>query len=237
MILKLLIQNLRFHRWVPLAPLFGYLASLLLGSLLMFLARTIDPAMQDWFAAGSLCGIIGLICFSFFSYARCHQHMMLSLSMGRTRRETILLYGLEQLIWTVAAYIPLIGFAWLETVIYQVLFPQGSESFSILRLLINWKFYIPAIGFMVIVPIFFGALYSRFQQKAVVIVMLTWVCLMTMFPWLISHAQHGDSPHSLDRVFGWMLHVTPTGWMLIGIAAAASMIAAVQYLGKKQAVW
>ncbi len=235
--MKLLLQNLRFHRWVPLAPLFSCLASLLLGFLLMFLAHIIDPVMQDWFAAGSLCGIISLIGLSFFSYARFHQHMMLSLSMGRTRRETILLYGLEQLIWTLVSYVFLVGMTWLETVTYRVLFPLGNESFSFWHLLTSWKFYTPAIGFMVIAPMFLGVLYNQFRQKIVVIVMLMWVLLTTMIPWLTFRLQDADSPHSFDRVFGWMLHITPTGWALIGIAAAASMIAAIRHLEKKQAVW
>lgn len=226
---KLLFANLRLHKKTPLTLLSWMLAFFLLGLLMVWFMVGLTEDETTWFPMGGLLAAMGIVSFSILCFLSYHQDFMLALSFGRTRKEFMLLFALEQLIWIIAAYLGVILVAVLEEVLYSQLFPGMPGDISLIPFLTDWRVFLSCIAALVILPMFLGTLHSRFGKRFGIILYFIWLFLCLVLPRLVEHL---ESHWNLS----FFKKMPVLGWIILGIGALAAMLITTVKLGMKQAV-
>lgn len=230
---KLLINNLKLHKHTFLILALCIICLFLVGAGMLCLILGLDDTAVSWFGLGGILAGTGLVFFAVMCFLSYYQDFMLALSLGRTRREFMLYYALEQLLWLIIGYALLLLLAWFETLLYPAIFPNIYEEFSILPFLLNW-YVVPILLVLVIVQMFFGALYSRFGKKFGMILYIVWISACIFIPRLVSHIDALNP--SIQRWFTWLFSMPPLGWLVTGLIAAGVMVTVTIRLGIKQMV-
>lgn len=227
--MKQFLANVKLHRKTGSTLLFCMLAFFLIGFFMVWFIVGVLSEESTWFPAGSLMTAVGIIIFSFFGYISYYQEFMLALSMGRTRKEFLLLYALEQLLRVTAAYLVMILLTILEELLYSRIFPDMPGEISLVTFLTDWRVILPSITALVILPMFFGALYSHFGKRFDMVIYCIWLFTVLVLPRLADRLEH--------KLYWNIFETIPVfGWILFGAAAAAAMILTTVKLGMKQMV-
>lgn len=236
--LKQFAGSLKLHRQTPLTLLLWLFGFFLFGFGTISFILAFDNTAVSWGTLGTIFGAIGIVVFAIICFFSYHQDFMIALSMGRTRKEFMITYAAEQLIWMSAAYLSLVLMAWLESWLYSIRFPHAFEEVSLLPFLLDWRIAVPAILAMVIIPMFLGAMYSRFGKRFGVILYFLWLGSCLIPPRVIGHFEEMDAAtqQGIMAVFGWIMLITPTGWICIGAVVLLAMVITTVYLGMKQMV-
>lgn len=227
--LKQLFANLRLHKKTPLTLLGWMLAFFLLGLLMVWFIVGVTGDETTWFPMGGLLAAVGIFIFAILCFLSYHQDFMLALSLGRTRKEFMLFFAIEQLIWVVAAYIGVILVTVLEEVMYSQLFPGMPGEISFVPILTDWRVFLPCIAALVILPMFLGALYSRFGKRFGIILYFIWLVLCLVLPRLVERLESHWNLNLLEKI-------PVLGWIVLGIGALAAMLITTVKLGMKQTV-
>ena len=236
--MKQLINTMKLHKQTPIYILLCMLGAFALGAAIVCAILTFDETAQSWFPLGTLLSLFSLAVFAVVTFLSYQQDFMLALSLGRTRREFMLHYAAEQLVWLLVAYFGLILEAAAESLLYPALFPQFSAEFSIFPMLTNWRIVVPVILTLVIVPMFLGALYGRFGKTFGIILYIVWIGSCLLPPRIINHLDELSPAQQagVRAVTGWFTALPPAAWFAAGIAAIAAMVTATVHLGMKQSV-
>lgn len=227
--IKQFFANLRLHKNTLLTLLCWMLAFFLLGLLMVWFIVGVTGDETTWFPMGGVLSAVGVLLLAIFCYLSYHQDFMLALSFGRTRKEFMLLFALEQLLWVTVAYVGVMLLTALEEVIYSLLFPGMPGEISFMPILADWRVFLPCVAALVILPMFFGALYSRFGKRFGIVLYVIWLLAFLVFPRLADRLEN-----RLD--LGILEKIPVLGWIILGMAAAAAMILTTVKLGSKQTV-
>lgn len=227
--LKQLFANLKLHRKTPLALLCCSLASFLIGFLMVYAIVGIAGEETTWFPMGVLLAMVGVAIFVIMSFLSYHQDFNLALSFGCTRKNFMLLYAAEQTICVIAAYLSVIILAFGEEILYSQIFPGMPGEISLVPFLTDWRVFLPSITVLAILPMFLGALYSRFGKRFTVILYVIWLFLCFVAPQLTEQLEQISD-------YGWLEQIPGFGWILLGLAALAGMTSTIVRLGIKQMV-
>ncbi len=227
--IKQFFANLRLHKNTLLTLLSWMLAFFLLGLLMVWFIVGVTGDETTWFPMGGFLSAVGVLLLSIFCFLSYHQDFMLALSFGRTRKEFMLLFALEQLLWVTVAYVGVMLLTALEEVIYSLLFPGMPGEISFMPILADWRVFLPCVAALVILPMFFGALYSRFGKRFGIVLYVIWLLAFLVLPRLADRLEN-----RLD--LGILEKIPVLGWIILGMAAAAAMILTTVKLGLKQMV-
>lgn len=215
--LKQLFANLKFHKQIPFVILVFFQFELLVTS---FVVGVIGDE-TTWLPLAGMLALIGVMLYLIFSVPDYHQSFMLALSMGCTRREFMILDAAEKLIWIVLSYLCIIMVCLFE----ELLYCRVPGEFIFIPILTDWRVFLTCIAVMVILPMFLGALYSRFGWRLRIVLYFIWLILILILPRLESHWNLS------------LLEKMPVlGWIVLGIGALAAMLITTVKLGMKQAV-
>ncbi len=215
------------------------LAMFAAGTGLMCLICTVEsqePLSEDSFytSMGTMMAVLGLLAYSVFGFLTYTHEFNLALTMGRTRKEFLVFYALERLIMSVL----LLGVSFLlspiETALYKVLYPTWYLDNFLMTWLLDWRVLLALIAVMVLLPMFFGSMYSRFGKTFYVIVYAIWIIACIGLPRLAAHFDEPDS--ALSPVLGQLAAIPPVVWGILAGAAAVAMTAAIIIQGKKHMV-
>lgn len=236
--MKQLINNMKLHKGTPVVMLLCLLGLFLIGFTIICAILKLDETAISWGPLGTLFAFLGLIIYAAISFLSYHQDFMLALSMGRTRREFMVIYAFEQLIWLLLTYVCLFCMALLERGLYLVMFPWAYEDFSIFPYLTDWRIVAASIFALILIPMFMGALYSRFGKTFGVILYFVWIGSCIMLPRLVNHFEELELSQKpmIGAIISWIGAIPFTGWLALGFAAAAAMIITIVHLGMKQRV-
>ncbi|MGN0365934.1 MAG: hypothetical protein ACI4E5_08375 [Suilimivivens sp.] len=234
--MRRLIENMKLYTQKLILMLLCLLGFFLLGVLMVCAILGLEDTAVSWVSLGTLMGMIGVVTFSAICILSFCQDFMLALSMGMTRREFMITYALEQLVLILLAYIGLLLGALLESAIYPVMFPKAFEKFSILSYLTDWKIVVPSVLAFVLLPMFFGTLYSRFGKKFGVILYIIWMVLCLLGARVGDLASAAGVPSQVGNMPGWLTTIPIIGWVIVGAIAAIAMIFTIIHLGMKQMV-
>lgn len=226
--LKRFSDFLRVYKITPIVALISLPCCFLLGILITGLICWADTEVINWNTLGSLFYIFIIVCILYFSCQEYSRDITLALSFGYTRREYLTFLAITRLLLIGIAYIVLIPTSWLESVLYPLLFPQLQQVSSLIPTLTDWRVAAISIPALVIVPMFFGALYARFGKPMGMILYFLWIGCFMLIPRL---AEGWDTGLPL-----WLLLIPPVVWCLLGIAVLAVMAVVTVQLGMKQSV-
>lgn len=227
---KQLFSTIKLHKQTPLGILLCEVFAFLLGVGLVFLVLTTDITTDSHITMGAIFALAALFiycCVSAFTYV---QEFNLAISMGRTRREFLIIYAMEQLLYVAASYALLLILALLEDQLYGMMFPWAFSEFSLLSVLLDWRLALGVIPGVVIVMMFLGAMHCRFGKTFAVIAYFVWLACCMSLPHIASLFEAGH-PAVI-----WILRIPAAGWVGIGVAAAALMTAVTIRLSMKQQV-
>ena len=226
--MKQFIQQLKLHRESPLILGLWCLVFYGIGFGMLCLIFTLDDTATTWIPAATIFGCMGLVLYSILTFLGYPQKFMLALSFGRTRREFLIGYALEHLLLMIGAYMLVLGLSWLEEWLYNLLFPGIVKEFDLFPYLIKPGIMVPVIAGLVVIPMFLGALYSRFGKVFCVIAYVVWIGGCLSLPRLA----HGP----LGIVLDWATAIPAGAWAGLGLAVAAIMICITVRIGQKQMV-
>lgn len=236
--MKQLIENIKLHKQTPVVMLSCFLGFFLVGFAILCTIMKLDETAVSWGPLGTIFALLGLIVFAVISFLSYHQDFMLALSMGRTRREFMVTYALEQLIWTLLAYACLLCLALLERGLYTVMFPWAYEDFNIFPYLTDWRIVAASILALILIPMFLGALYSRFGKTFGIILYFVWIGACLLLPRMVNHFEELEiaKQPGVGAMIDWIGAIPFTGWCVLGLVAAAAMLITTVHLGMKQQV-
>ena len=219
---------LRIYKVTPFIALISLPLCFLLGILVTGLICWADNEVVTWNTLGTLFYIFILACTLYISCQDYPRDIMLALSFGYTRREYLTSFAITRLLLVGLAYILLILMCWLESVFYPALFPQLLQVSSLLPILTDWRVALISISALVIVPMFFGALYARFGKPMGMILYFLWIGCCMLLPRLAEGLDTG--------LLVCLLSIPPVVWCLLGIFALAAMAVVTVRLNMKQSV-
>lgn len=220
--LKRFFKGLKLHMQVPLTRLVVVLGCFAMGLSLLLLILILDEG-ESWSPMGSLIALAGLLIMTVVGYLNYPQQFMLALSMGRTRKQFMLSYTLDELLWTTLAYGLVLLLSWLESRYRLILFPEAKPVISLLPVLMDFRVILTAIPALVLLEIFCGALYSRFGKPVNVAIYILWMSLaMSVSQWA----------HRIVPLFQGLAAL----WIPLGIIGMSVMAFVVIYLGRNQGV-
>lgn len=236
--MKQLINNMKLHKETPVVMLLCLFGFFLIGFAIICAILKLDETAVSWGPTGTLFALLGFMIYAAISFLSYHQDFMLALSMGRTRREFMVTYALEQLIWLLLTYVCLLCMALLERGLYSVMFPWAYEDFNIIPYLTDWRIVAASIFALILIPMFMGALYSRFGKTFGVILYFVWIGSCIMLPRLVTHFEELELSHlpMIGAIISWIGAISVTGWFVLGFVAAAAMLVTIVHLGMKQRV-
>ena len=157
--LKRFFKGLKLHMQVPLTRLVVVLVSFAMGLSLLLFILLLDEG-ESWFPMGSLMALAGILFTAALGYLSYPQQFMLALSMGRTRKQFMISYALEELLWLTLSYGLVLLLSWLESRYRLILFPQSELGASLLHILTDFRVILTAIPVLVLLEMFCGSLYS-----------------------------------------------------------------------------
>jgi hypothetical protein len=199
-----------------------------LGFGMLYLIMTTDTEPGSWFCLGTLFSLFALSITAILSGLGYHHEFMLSLTMGRTRREFMLSYALRQLICIGAALLVTVGLYRMEMALCHRLFPSFSceVEFSFLG-----AWWLPGLVFLLAaLSMFIGAMYSRFGKAAGAIMYFLWLFVAFVLPRLI------PEDHDEDSFFSVLTAIPGPVWLILGLGTFAAMTATIWHFGNKQMV-
>lgn len=220
--MKQFFKELKLNIQVLLTRLVVVLVSFAMGLSLLFLILFLDKG-ESWFPMGSLMALAGILITTAAGYLSYPQQFMLALSMGQTRKQYMIRYAIESLLWVTLSYGLLLLLSWLESRNRMFLFPQAELGVSLLPILTDWPVILTAIPALVLLEMFYGTLYSRFGKTFNIVVYVLWM----------------STALSISK---WVHHIIPilqnyaALWIILGIVGAAMMIFVTIHLGRKQGV-
>ena len=234
---KHLTDNIRMHIKSMLLLYIPVLVVWIFGTLVMSIIFWADETAVSWFCLGTIlalfvmCGVMMLL---FWKY---HQEFMLALSLGQTRKEFMITYALRQILWTIAAYAVILLLYRLEGLYYQVMFPDKAQAFA-LGVLTDWRFVVPFVLGLALLPMFLGAMYGRFGNRFLVIVYFIWMGSCILIPRLINHGDEYTGPFQAEirAAAAWIVGLPPLAWVVTGLALVAVMAVTTIRFGMKQMV-
>ena len=234
---KHLTDNIRMHMKSMLLLYILVLVGWIFGTLLLSIIFWADETAVSWFCSGTflalfvMCGVMLLL---FWKY---HQEFMLELSMGQTRKAFMITYALRQILWVIAAYAVILLLYRLEGLYYQVMFPDKAQAFA-LDFLTDWRFVVPFVLGLALLPMFLGAMYGRFGNRFLVIVYFIWMGSCILIPRLINHGDEYTGPFQAEigAAAAWIVGLPPLAWVAAGLALVAVMAVTTIRFGMKQMV-
>lgn len=210
-----------------LCTVFGFLFGLILVSIILLADG------GSWIPMGTILALGGLVLFNMVCFMQYHQQFMLALSMGRTRREFLLFYGICHTLW---ALIPLLLLPVLELAekgFYALLFPDAWCEFLFSDFL-PWHWLLPAAPFLALVTMFLGSLYSRFGKRFHMVLYIVWMGTCILLPQAVNHIDRLPLP--VARFFDLLFALPPAFWLTLAAAAVIAMVLTTVHLGRKQFV-
>lgn len=210
-----------------LCLLFGFL----FGLLLMGIILAVDGG--SWVPIGTILALGCLVLFTIVCYVQFNQQFMLALSMGRTRKEFLLFFGIRHTLWALIALLLLPVLELAEKGIYALLFPDAWCELLFSDFL-PWHWLLPAAPFLALVTMFLGSLYSRYGKRFNVVLYIVWMSTCILLPQAINHIDRLPLP--VARFFDLLFALPPAFWLTLSVAAIAAMVLTTIHLGKKQAV-
>ncbi len=234
---KHLTDNIRMHIKSMLWPHILLIVGWIFGTLLMSIIFWADETAVSWFCLGTIFTLIpmtGVMLLLFWKY---HQEFMLALSLGQTRKEFMMTYALRQILWMIAAYVVILLLYRLEGLYYQVMFPDKAQAFA-LEFLTDWRFMVPFVLGLALLPMFLGAMYGRFGNRFLVIVYFIWMGSCILIPRLINHGDEYTGPFQAEigAAAAWIVGLPPLAWVAAGLIAVAAMAFTTIRFGMKQMV-
>lgn len=210
-----------------LCLLFGFL----FGLILMGIILAVDGG--SWLPMGTMMALGGLVLFTVVCYFQFHQQFMLALSMGRTRKEFLLFFGIRHTLCALIALLLLPVLELAEKGIYALLFPDAWCEFLFSDFL-PWHWLLPTPPFLALVTMFLGSLYSRFGKRLNVVLYIVWMSVCILLPQAINHIDRLPLPVAqfADLLFG----LPPAFWLTLAAAAVLAMVLTTVHLGRKQSV-
>lgn len=193
------------------------------GGLIIDLLYT---AASAFFPVGMLLGavILTYACMFFgWSYAR---DFSLALTFGKTRKDFMISYALELLIWALLSFVLLIVMSLLEYGVCLLIFKDMERSLFFMLL---WPLLLPLIPIAITVNMFFGSLYAKWGTSALLLILLL---------------KMGAS--SLNQIDGFktfrlyvlavLLQLHWSIWVIICVICFLLLINTIIRLGKRQAL-
>ena len=234
---KHLTDNIRMHIKSMLLLYILVLVGWIFGTLLLSIILWADETAVSWFCLGTILALFvmcGVMLLFFWKY---HQEFMLALSMGQTRKAFMITYALRQILWTIAAYAVILLLYRLEGLYYQVMFPDKAQAFA-LGVLTDWRFVVPFVLGLALLPMFLGAMYGRFGNRFLVIVYFIWMGSCILIPRLINHGDEYTGPFQTEigAAAAWIVGLPPLAWVAAGLALVAVMAFTTIRFGMKQMV-
>lgn len=234
---KHLTDNIRMHIKNMLWPYIFLIVGWIFGTMSMSIILWADETAVSWFYLGTICALIpmsGVLVLIFLKY---HQEFMLALSMGQTRKEFMITYALRQILWTIAAYAIILLLYRLEGLYYQVMFLHKAQAFA-LDFLTDWRFVVPFVLGLALLPMFLGTMYGRFGNRFLVIVYFIWIGSCILIPRLINHGDEYTGPFQAEigAAAAWIVGLPPLAWVVTGVALVAVMAVSTIRIGMKQMV-
>ena len=220
--LKRFFKGLKLHMQVPLTRLVVVLVSFAMGLCLMLFILLLDEG-ESWFPMGSLMALAGILIMAALGYLSYPQQFMLALSMGRTRKQFMISYALEELLWLTLSYGLVLLLSWLESRYRLILFPQSELGASLLPILTDFRVILTAIPVLALLEMFCGSLYSRFGKPFNVVMYVLWMSAALSMSKLV----HMILP---------MLRGLAALWIPLDIIGMSVMVFVVIYLGINQGV-
>lgn len=221
-------SDLALPVWVlSLCFLFGF------GVLCAIMFNVDDPGA--WFPVGTIVAMFCLLLLAVITFAKYHMEFMLALSMGRTRSDFMGSYALRSVLMMAIGYGVLLLLYWLELTIGKKLFaewPLGAEF----DFLFDWRIVVGALVGSVVLPMFLGALYSRFGKKFLVPLWFAWMGLCILGPQFLDEESAIYNASITVALRSALSKVPEWGWYSIVAAAVVGMGAGIYALGKKQMV-
>ncbi len=227
-----LINTIKVHKTAPFVLLGAMLGFFILGVGIVCAVMSLDSTATTWVTMGSAFAAFGLVCYEIAAFLTYRQNFMLALSLGRTRKEFLILYALEQIFWLGTGYLALLGLTALEQALYRVLFPWASMEFTMMPILTNWRIVLPLIPALLVVQMFLGSMYSRYGKPFGWVLYFVWMALCLGGPRIALHLESAGNASPL----AWVPDIPAAGWIGVGIAAACGCLAATIHLGMKEQV-
>ena len=235
--IKGIISDLKLHKDDFLLSALIVLVCWLLGfgacCVIMFTVD--DPG--SWVTLGTLMAFSLLMLFAVIFFAKFHQEFMVALSMGRTRGEFLVSYGLRTLSWLFLGY-------GLLLILYRMELLLGAKLFASWPLeanpafLLDWRFVLLLVPGVTLLSLFVGVLYSRFGRKALIPFWLLWMMIVFVVPNLLP--DEGETPSHIQRIvqdIAQFIGTMPDALLIaMGVVIAGGMLSATILLGKKQMV-
>lgn len=194
-----------------------------------------DPG--SWVTFGTFMAFFLLMFFAILFFGKFHQEFMVALSMGRTRGEFLMSYGLRTLSWLFLGY-------GLLLILYRMELSLGEKLFASWPLevdptfLMDWRFVLLLIPGVTLLSMFVGVLYSRFGRNALTPFWLLWMVIVFAVPNLLP--DEGETPSHLQRIalnIAQFVGTIPDALLIaLGVVIAGGMLAATILFGKKQMV-
>lgn len=235
--LKLFVGSLKLHKQTPVGLLICFLGFFLLGFGIVC-GVLWDGGETTWGTLGAIFVTLCMVIVAFISFLSYRQDFVLALSLGITRKEFLVCYAAEQLLWVSISYLAVMLAAWVESLIYGALFPWAYGEFSLLPYMADLRLAVPVIVLLVIMPMFLGALYSHFGRWFGVVLYILWVGGCLLLPRVVGHLEEMDpgTRQAFQSVVRFFAQVPSLLWAGIGVAILAGMAAVTVVLGRKQMV-
>lgn len=210
----------------------------LFGFVMVLLIMTQDEDPGSWFCMGTMLAAVALCFLSLLTYAISYfQQMQLALSMGRRRKDFLAAYALRMVLFLVVGYAVVLALYQMEIALYSSFFPQfGNEA--AFTFLTDWRVIVPIFAGLLLLSLFFGALYGRYGKKSLVVFYVLWMFGCFVLPRMFE-AEVTDTG-LLDvvayRTLTLVLAVPVQMWLTLGIVLAAAMLAAILRFNQTQMV-
>lgn len=225
--LKQFSLDWKLNKYAFFGTLLTFPGAFLCGTGLLAMILFLDGEPSGWFPMGTVMAIMIPCIIAIVSGIGYPSAFNLALSMGRTRKEFMLSYALRQLLWLIVGYVLILLLHRLELAVNPILFADFGENEGPMDFLTDWRVILPSIAVLLTLNMFIGSVYSRYGKAGGWVLYALWMVACLGLPRLL----HDGSP-----ILAFLMSIPAAGWITIGIAVLAAMLAFILYQGRKQMV-